>query len=188
MNQLIVRSQKLRSNGIWALALLMVLVAASGNAATKKIIVDYDENVDFSKFKTFALSDEGMPFVNEEAGVIIRQMVAAELETKGLRAVEIADADFRVVLFPSEKDGMRVDWYSMGYMPWWGMWGGGIGVGSRTTDIKVGSMLIDIVDAGQEKLVWRGTIDVQLKDDIKKNIDKVMGAIESVFKHFPPKK
>ena len=146
-----------------------------------------DEKADFSQFKTFALSDKGMPFVNDEVGVVVKQMVVAELETKGLREVELADADFYIVLFPSEKDGLRVDWYSIGYMPWWGGWGGTVGFSARATDIKVGNMMIDIVDAANEKLVWRGTIDLQWKDDAKSNINNVMGAIESVFKKFPPK-
>ena len=169
------------------MAVVLMVVAVVGCASVKEINVDWDEEADFSGFKTFAFSDEGMPFINEWAGEMVREMVAAELGTKGIRQVEAEDADFMVVLFPGQKAGLRVDWYSMGYMPWWGVWGGGIGVGSRATDIKIGTMVVDIVDAQMKRMVWRGTVDIEMKEDVKGSIDRVMGAIETMFKNFPPR-
>ena len=75
----------------------------------------------------------------------------------------------------------------MGYMPWWGVWGGGIGVGARATDIKIGTMMVDIVDARLKRMVWRGKVDIEMKDDIKRSLDRVMGAIEDMFRNFPPR-
>jgi len=169
------------------MAVVLMVVAVVGCASVKEINVDWDEEADFSGFKTFAFSDEGMPFINEWAGEMVREMVAAELGTKGIRQVEAEDADFMVMLFPGQKAGLRVDWYSMGYMPWWGVWGGGIGVGSRATDIKIGTMVVDIVDAQMKRMVWRGTVDIEMKEDVKGSIDRVMGAIEDMFRNFPPR-
>ena len=180
-----------RSVGYCLLSRLAIVVLASGVvvgcSSVNEVAVDWDSEADFSGFKTFAFSDEGMPFVNEKAGVIVREMLAAELGTKGFTEVETVDADFLMVLFPGQKDGLRVDWYSMGYMPWWGMWGGGIGIGARTTDIKVGSLMVDIVDQRKKQLVWRGTADIEMKDDIKRSMDRVMSGIERMFKKFPPR-
>ncbi len=166
---------------------LLASVVAAGCSSVNEVAVDWDSEADFSGFKTFAFSDEGMPFVNEKGGVIVREMLAAEMGTKGFSQVDQADADFLMVLFPGQKDGLRVDWYSMGYMPWWGMWGGGIGIGARTTDIKVGSLMVDIVDQSKKQLVWRGTADIEMKDDIKRSMDRVMSGIERMFKNFPPR-
>ncbi len=185
MNKRIFGSGNIRSSSIWAIALILA-VAVAGCASVKEISSDWDEEADFTGFKTFAFSDEGMPFINEKAGVAVQEMVAAELGTKGYRQVEAEEADFMVVLFPGQKDGLRVDWYSMGYMPWWGLWGGGYAVGARATDIKIGSMMVDIVDAQLERLVWRGSVDIEMKDDVKRSIDRIMSAIESMFKTFPP--
>ncbi len=169
-----------------AIALLFFVVAPQCVDAAK-VVEDWDREFDFSVFQTFAFSEEGMPFINEGAGVAVREMVAAELGIKGFRQVDTGEADFLVVLFPREKNGLRVDWYSMGYMPWWGLWGGGYAVGARYTDIKVGSMMVDIVDHHNDRLVWRGTVDIHLTGNIKKSINKVMGGIEKLFKGFPPK-
>ena len=185
MNTRIVGSGKISSSSVLAIVLMLGVIAA-GCASVKEIKVDWDKEADFSGFKTFAFSDEGMPFINEKAGVAVREMVAAELGTKGIQQVEAEDADFLVVLFPAQKDGLRVDWYSMGYMPWWGGWGGTMAVGTRATDIKIGSMIVDIVDARLKRMVWRGTVDIEMKQDIKGSIDRVMGAIEDMFRHFPP--
>jgi len=186
MNTKIAGSGKIGSSSVWAVV-LMLAVAAAGCASVKEISVDWDREADFTHFKTFAFSDEGMPFINEKGGVAVREMVVAELGTKGYREVEAEEADFMVVLFPGQKAGMRVDWYSMGYMPWWGVWGGGIGVGARATDVKIGTMMIDIVDARLKRMVWRGKVDIEMKEDIKGSIDRVMGSIEDVFKNFPPR-
>lgn len=172
-------------SGLFVIAVAVSLTTA-GCASVKEINADWDTAADFSAFKTFAFSDEGLPFINEKAGVAVRELVAAELGIKGYRQVEAGDADFLLVLFPGQKDGLRVDWYSMGYMPWWGLWGGGIGVGARTTDIKIGSMMVDIVDAKKMRMVWRGSIDIELKDDVSRSIDRISGSIEDLFRHFPP--
>ena len=185
MNTSIVGSGKASSTCVWAIV-LMLAVLAGGCASVREINSDWDKEADFSHFKTFAFSDEGMPFVNEKAGVAVQEMVAAELGTKGYRQVDAEEADFMVVLFPGQKDGLRVDWYSMGYMPWWGLWGGGYAVGARATDIKIGSMMVDIVDARLNRMVWRGKVDIEMKSDVKRSIDRVMGAIEDMFKNFPP--
>ncbi len=186
MNMKIIGSGKIKSNCVWAMVLTLAVMSA-GCASVKEINVDWDKEADFSHFKTFALSDEGMPFINEKAGVAVREMVVAELGTKGYRQVDVDEADFLVVLFPGQKAGLRVDWYSMGYMPWWGMWGGGIGIGARATDIKIGTMMVDIVDARLKLMIWRGKVDIEMKEGIKGSIDRVMGAIEDLFKNFPPR-
>lgn len=172
-------------SGLWAFALVFS-IGAAGCASVKEINADWDKEADFSVFKTFAFSDEGLPFINEKAGVAVRELVAAEMGIKGYRQVNAEDADFLLVLFPGQKDGLRVDWYSMGYMPWWGLWGGGMAVGARTTDIKIGSMMVDVVDARQKRMVWRGSIDIELKNDISRSIDRIAGSIEDLFKNFPP--
>ena len=178
-------SERNKLGGLWAIA-VMISVMLAGCASVKEINADWDKEADFSAFRTFAFSDEGLPFINEKVGVAVRELIAAELGIKGYEHVEADNADFLLVLFPGQKDGLRVDWYSMGYMPWWGLWGGGIGVGARTTDIKIGSMMVDIVEARQMRMVWRGSVDIELKPDINRSIDRISGSIEDLFRNFPP--
>jgi len=35
-------------------------------------------------------------------------------------------------------------------------------------------------------MIWRGKVDIEMKEGIKGSIDRVMGAIEDMFRHFPP--
>lgn len=168
------------------LATCVFLAVAWGCAHVSDVTADWDRGTDFSRFETFAFSDKGMPFINKKGGEAVRELIAAELGTKGFRQVDADEADFMVVLFPREKNGLRVDWYSIGYMPWWGLWGGGYAMNTRYTDIKIGSLMVDIVDVENQRLVWRGVADIEMAQDVKRSIDRIVGIIEKLFKDFPP--
>jgi hypothetical protein len=82
------------------------------------------------------------------------------------------------------------DW---GYGPgWYGGWYGGSGSSittGQTSTIYVGQLALDIYDATNEKLIWRGvaskTLDPEAKPDKQqKNLRKAMAKL---LKNFPPK-
>ena len=71
-------------------------------------------------------------------------------------------------------------------------WGGGWGGGTTSTqvrDILVGTLVIDMADAGKKQVVWRGMgvkeVDTTAKPEKRdKSINK---AVEKIFKNYPPK-
>jgi len=56
-------------------------------------------------------------------------------------------------------------------------------------DITVGTMVIDIADAKQSQMVWRGIgvkeIDTQAKPE--KRDKSITNAVKKIFKNYPPK-
>jgi hypothetical protein len=170
------------------IALALAVGLSVGCASSQKVTADWDAEADFSAYKTFHFKT-GMAFASDVGEVAVEEIVSRVLESKGLREAPVdGEADLRVVLYPKMQFAGRVDWYSVGYMPWWGSWGGGATLyQSRFTDIPVGSLMVDLVDESQDRLVWRGTAATTLKDNnIEKNVQRSYGVIERMFDGFPP--
>ncbi len=83
--------------------------------------------------------------------------------------------------------------YGYGWGRGWGYYGrwGYAGAGSRTTtisEVPVGMLIVDLVDAGQKKLVWQATasetLDPRSSPDQKDR--QVKEAVQKMFAGFPP--
>ena len=69
---------------------------------------------------------------------------------------------------------------------------GGVGMGTSTTtarEVPVGTLIIDVVDAKEKKLVWQAvasdTIDTNARADERDY--RIKKAMEKIFAGFPPK-
>jgi len=171
-----------------------VLMAAPALLLAQKTSYDFSKTANFAAFKTYALKDGtkvGQPLIDDR----IVNAIDAELSLKGL--TKAASPDVFVVYhvaFDKQKD---ISTYSTGYAGGygayrWGWGGGGWGSTSTTTqvrDITVGTMVIDIADAKQSQMVWRGIgvkeIDTQAKPE--KRDKSITNAVKKIFKNYPPK-
>jgi hypothetical protein len=55
-------------------------------------------------------------------------------------------------------------------------------------EIPVGTLIIDLVDASSNKLVWRGTGTDVVSTKPEKNAEKINKIVPKIFKNYPPKK
>ena len=68
----------------------------------------------------------------------------------------------------------------------WGMRGWGGGMGSITPEQNVvGTLVVDIDDAKNQSLVWRGIAQNTLNNNGNKNQQMVQKAIAKMFKNWP---
>ncbi|MDJ0842305.1 MAG: DUF4136 domain-containing protein [Acidobacteriota bacterium] len=172
--------------------LLAVGLLTLGCGTPIKVAQHHDSDQDFSALKTFDwLPPKGRDNPMEKNPIIakkVKQAITAELQTKGFTYSE-SNPDFHVVFFGSTKDKVDVqDWgspyYGWGYRGWMYGWGG---PDVTVTEYKEGTLVIDVVNAGNDQLVWRGYGTKRLsKSD--KNIDEgIRKAVTAVMKKFPPK-
>jgi hypothetical protein len=173
------------------------LLLAAGSCFAQDVRYNFDQNTDFSKFKTY----KWVPIkgADQENGLVDKQIKSAldaELARKGLTKVEGDNADLYIgyqTAIGQEKqfNSYSTDW---GYGGGWyrGGWYGGMGGSSTTTGqtstIYNGQLVVDMYDSANKDLVWRGiaskTLDPKAKPDKQqKNLTK---AIAKLLKNYPP--
>ena len=167
---------------------LVVLVQACSSVSYKS---DYDRSTDFSTYKSYkwyegkqpddALSRN--PLVKKRIGVSVDKA----LQEGGFTLSESEEADFIVAIHAGVKERMQV--YNTGaygwYDPWWGPYGG-------RTDVSYyeeGTLVVDIVDAAEKELSWRGIATATVRDfsdadEMQAYYDHV---VKNLLKNFPPK-
>jgi len=168
----------------WTLILPIVFVM-SALAAAQEVKTQTLPNFDFSQLHTFFVKI-GTSWGNPIGESQVKDMVAQTLAAKGWTQAASEDtADAEVVIHGATQQKHSLDTYYSG-MGGWG-WGGMGTATTTTTTYTVGTMLIDIFDAKEHKLVYRGTAQDQLSDKTEKNVKKVQKALDKMFKDFPPK-
>ena len=114
------------------------------------------------------------------------------LQEKGFQKVE-SGGDFKVGWHGAINSETNYVTYNNYYGYGWGGWGyGGWGGGTSTTSaytIEQGSLLIDIIDANKNELVWRGLAQAEVgkqrsPEDTQRELNDV--CVE-ILKGFPPK-
>ena len=179
--------------------LILLSLVALPVAAGNKIYVDYDHEVDFSKFETFAYAPapSGMRSQDELIDKWIVEGIVERLEDGGLRQVE-TEADFVVTYQVVGEDAARMDIVDLG--PTWGTgWGygpyftagwGWAGAGwwtatSMVTDYQVGVFVVEAFDTSTKLAIWRGAAEYMFFDDYdkaSKNIDKSLSRISKKWR------
>ena len=158
----------------------------------QKTSAAFDENVDFSNYKTFAFDKEGArnPFVN----ALIVQAVERELTSRGLTKVSV-DPDLKVVYLAATVPNLQVQnvpFYHVVNPAYSGM------VGSATMnmwDVTTGTLVIDLFDRKSERTVFRGTItdvlqqapSADLQADAKTVSKPINKGVAKIFKKYPVK-
>jgi len=168
-------------------SLFLTFVSCSSVTVT----TDYDRSADFSKYKTFAffeLADKSGSISDLNKNRIINS-VKAEMSKKGfVEKGTNPDLLINLTTFIENKQSISSNTYGYGgyYRPYG--WGGGY-VGTTTYDVynyKDGSLIIDIIDAAKNQLVWQGTGNKEIdtpSDDPDKTIAE---AVAKIMAGFPP--
>jgi Domain of unknown function (DUF4136) len=178
---------KLTKQVTFLAAFLLMAACAYG----QDVHYNYDRSATFAKYKTYQWVDiPGGEVPDQLIDQAIKRAVDEQLAQKGLTKVE-KDADlyigYQVAVNPEKSISL---WgTSDGPLGWggWGGWGMGTAQG-QTSTIYVGTLLVDLYDAGRKQLVWRGdaTKTINLKKDPEKNYKNLQKAMAKLFKNYPP--
>jgi len=60
--------------------------------------------------------------------------------------------------------------------------------GSPAVTVHKGQLVVDLIDAGRKRLVWRGVAKEKLSDQRSKLVDQINKAVEKMFQQYPVKK
>lgn len=170
---------------IFAIVVLSLLV--SGAAFAQKTNVDWDRQANFSQFHTYAWEKSPHP-ANGLWDQRIVDAVDQQLQAKGFKKVD-SDPDLWVVYSKSIKDQKTLVGTGYNYGPgWgWGAWGGGGPVMYNTWVTREATLVVEIADAKDKQLLWRGSVTDTVTDNSNKNINNLNKAVDKLFKQYPPK-
>ncbi len=172
-----------------------------------KILSDKDEAVDFTKFKTYQYygwAEESNKMLNELDQRRIEKAFSDEFAKRNLKYVE-ENGDIMVTLYivTEQKSQTTANTTGMGGMGGYGYggyygygpaygWGGGMSTTTySTTDYTVGTLVVDVYDETDKKLVWEGVAKGTIKDNPKGRDSRITAVVEGIMKRYPvaaPKK
>ena len=175
-------------------------------APSPKIGYDYDRSADFSAYHSYAwLSGDQEKTGDRRADssavdMRIRIAVGTQLRLKGYQALPDGKPDFYVAYHIGLKDSspsISTQYYSDGMaghafshaadtrtagksMP---------AVNEPSPSYLTGSLLIDIIDAVSQKLVWRGSAAGEVDPGLtsQQRDERTKAIVQSILSQFPPK-
>lgn len=173
--------------------IVLALALSSTAAHAQKTSAGFDQNVDFSNYKTFMIPDQNgarNPFVNK----LIMEALERELTSRGLTKVD-ADGDLRISYLAASGPNLQVADVHFGYTinP---SYIGIMPIASTTMwDVTTGTLLIDLFDNKTDRVVFRGTASEVLQRapsanpmaDAKLVSKTVNKSIAKIFKKYPVK-
>jgi hypothetical protein len=171
---------------------LLLFTVVSSLCWGQKVKVGYDKSADFGKFKTYAWAKQDVSARMPLVAAAIKAAVDEELTSKGLRKVD-SDPDLLVSYQGGVDAKSAVAAQDPGYtasggvpLPNSTMWSGSPGTSSSIE--MQGTLAVDLVDARQDQLVWRGTAKAKLDTQHQTKVfDQANKAVTEMFKKYPPK-
>lgn len=154
--------------------LLLAFFGVDSQAQT--IRVQWDRKVDFSIYQSFAWI-EGTAAVDPDVNQRISESIENELSVRGIFPDE-DEPNLHVVYHASSREefqvggGYRRDWEDAG--------------GLKVDSYVAGTLLVELVDAGENRVVWRAMATATVSGNPKKARARIPSVIRKMFDGFPP--
>lgn len=183
---------------ILIVGVLVLLGACAAGGA--RVSTDYDPNEDFSALKRYAWlpveqnQSQGEKSVSPLVHKRIREAVDSVLAQKGYKRMEKTTADFLVIYYVTvaQKTSGGSTYGSIGFSRYGRSGGAGVSVGvplGGSRQYEEGTLIIDILDAGKNQLIWRGstTRKITPRSSPAENREQISLIVGEILSRFPPK-
>ena len=167
----------------WILMIFMCVCALAGAAAAQEVTTDYDHQANFERYHTYYWAKVHTEDPLWESRIM--NAVDKELQAKGWEKQQ-SGGDVAITAVGATKNQQTYQTFYDGFGGW--RWGG-FGDTTATTTVqntRVGTLIVDMYDAQNKHLLWRGVAQDTLSDKPEKNENKLEKATDKMFKHFPP--
>ena len=168
------------------IALIAMVITSCSSV---RVAADYDRDVDFNQYKTFAFFKSGIDKaeISDLDKKRILRAIEAELLAKGYTKSE--NPDMLVSIFT--KSNQRVDVYnnSWGFGAWgWGApgWGWGWNMQPNVSTRTQGVLFVDLIDAKKKELVWQGQGTGYLSSNMEKKEQRIKEFVAKIMEKYPP--
>lgn len=163
----------------------ILLVFFIASCSPFKVKVDFDSEASFQKYRSFKMlkhkkkkDDRGF-IKNPINAKRLSSAIESTLKSKGFEQIEKCPADMLIAYHIGIQ--RKVDVTVYGYRSW-------RYPGPHSREVrryKEGTLIIDVIDAKEKQLVWRGTAEGALRE-IEFLEEDIREAVEKIFADFPP--
>jgi len=161
-------------------ALAMTLTVSSA-AIAQDVKTDYDHHVNFSQFHTYYWQKVQTTDPLWESR--IEDAVNRDLQSKGWQLVG-SGGQVAITAVGSARDQKEYQTFYDG-MGGWG-WGGFGETTTQAVNYPVGTLVLDLYDVQNHRLIWRGVSTDSLSNSPEKNEKKLDKSVDKMLDHFPP--
>jgi hypothetical protein len=176
----------MKTTKILPLFLLFVVAACS----SIRVNSDYDKQVDFTPYKTYAFHKTGID--KAEISDLDKKRILRSIDetmiAKGFSKSETPD--LLISFFTKEREEVNVNQFNAGWGYGWGwgwnpfLWGGN----TTVTRHSEGTLFIDIIDAKKKELIWQGEGEGVLTKDTHKKDEMIKEFVTKILEQYPPQK
>jgi Domain of unknown function (DUF4136) len=162
---------------VLAFALPATGIAQKAPGATPKVVIEYNKKTDLAKYKTYSWGAGHSALLPAADKAIIAE-VEKQLSANGMTKAAAGPGDLVVRYHSVER--ADVDLSTFDTKP--------PAAGeqrSMAQTVKVGTLMVDLVDPGTKKLLWRGRIEGAISHDPATLEQQVANAVARLFEKFP---
>jgi hypothetical protein len=172
--------------GLFLLASILLI----GCAPQQHIFSDFDRSANIEEYRTFgwlaykSAEEHSHPlYYNELNDKRIKTAVADQLEARGYQYNETKpELLIRYHIIIEDNTIVRTDPYGYYYSPYW------VSTEVALFKYREGTLIIDLMDAETNSLIWRGWTTNFMKHESLENFDKnIKEAVFNIFTKFPYK-
>jgi hypothetical protein len=164
-------------------SLLLVAMALAVVASAQDVKTDYDKKATFERYHTYSWGQ--VKTTNPLWESRIKDAVDQQLKAKGWERVPSGGDTVIVAVGATQNQQEYITFYNrLGGWRW-------RGIGEATTTVEnyqVGTLVLDIYDASNKQLIFRGTATDTLSKNPEHNEKKLDTSVEKMFKKFPPER
>jgi len=169
--------------------LLLLASATLGLASCSPFQVksDYAETANFNEYKTYKLRIDDLKMNDIDKDRVLNE-VSKQLQTKGLNVSDNPDLIVNVKAnYKKIQDIQNSRPYGM--YGWGGNFGWGIGMNRTwTSNYNQGALILDLIDARTQKLVWQGVGSGISVDSPKMKQKQIPEIVAEIMANYPPNK
>ena len=160
----------------------IAVILLTAAAFAEQVTVDYDHSANFGNYHTY--SWQKVETANSIWDARVKDAVDKQLAAKGLSEVP-SGGDITLVAIETTHNRQQFNTF---YDNFGGRRFGGFGDSTTTVEnYRVGTLVVDMFDAGSKNLIWRGTSSSALSGNSEKNTKTLEKGVQKLFGHYPPK-
>lgn len=148
---------------------------------------DYAETANFNNYKTYKLRIDDLKLNDIDKDRVLNE-VSKQLQMKGLSVGENPDLIVNVKANHKKITDINTN-AGMGMWGWGGPFGWGVGMNRTwTSNYNEGALILDLIDARTNKLVWQGIGSGISVDSPRAKQKQIPQIVSEIMANYPPKR